>query len=355
MTLTIALVVAAGILTVLLKSHREYLRLPKLPITENAETGDVTVIIPARNEEKTIAAAVGSFAARAKVLVVDDASTDRTAELARAAGATVIPAPPLRRGIAPKPNACAAGAKTAESTWLLFVDADTEFRPEFLPSLMAEVRRSSLDMASVFLKQEYRSFWEAIVVPYAVAVSFAAVNTRKVNAKKTYDAIASGQCMLFRREVYNFMGGHAAVATSIIDDAMLAYTAKRHRINQQVMRAEHLGTGRRTEGFGGVWRWFEQSSFRFVLVSRWSAVQVLLAAILMSCYAPVVCLLVYERRRVLASVFASIPPVVLAPWYGGLHRSILAPIAIYAFDTIGFLALIGTALGRRTRWKGRRV
>src|SRR3954452_17716558 len=102
MTLTISLVVAAGILIVLLKSHREYLRLPQLPVTEGAETADVSVIIPARNEEKTVAAAVGSFAGRAKVTVVDDASTDRTAEVARAAGAIVISAPPLRRGIAPK-------------------------------------------------------------------------------------------------------------------------------------------------------------------------------------------------------------------------------------------------------------
>ena len=355
MTLTISLVVIAGILIVLVKAQREYLRLPELPVTPKADTADVTVIIPARNEEKTIHAAVASFAGQAPVIVVDDASSDKTPEVARSAGATVIDAPRLKKGMAGKANACSAGARAAGTNWLLFVDADTRFREEFLPSLMGEARKASLDMASVFLKQEYQSIWESVVLPYAVALSFVGVNTRKVNAKKSFDALASGQCMLFRREVYDFMGGHTAVSTSIIEDAMLAYGAKRHRINQKVMRAERLGTGTRADGFRGVWRWLQRSTFRFTLVSRWCGLQVLIAAIIMSCYAPVIAVLVYQQYIVLACICALIPPVLLARWYGGLHRSLLAPYAIYAFDVIQVLALVGTAFGRGTKWKGRRV
>src|SRR4051794_33125489 len=128
--LTVSLVVAAGILIVLLKAQREYFRLPELPVSATGDTADVTVIIPARNEEKTVAAAVASFAGRAKVVVVDDGSTDNTAEVAQAAGALVIGPPRLKKGMAGKANACAAGARAADTTWLLFVDADTRFRQD---------------------------------------------------------------------------------------------------------------------------------------------------------------------------------------------------------------------------------
>ena len=117
MTLTISLVVIAGILIVLVKAQREYLRLPELPVTPKADTADVTVIIPARNEEKTIHAAVASFAGQAPVIVVDDASSDKTPEVARSAGATVIDAPRIKKGMAGKANACSAGARAAGTNW----------------------------------------------------------------------------------------------------------------------------------------------------------------------------------------------------------------------------------------------
>lgn len=355
MTFAISLVLSCGMIVALLKATREYTKLPELAINTEGDVRDLTVIIPARNEAKTIAHAVKSFAPRVPVIVVDDESSDKTAEIAKAAGAEVIPAPPLKKRIAGKANACAAGAKASSSTWLLFVDADTRFRPEFLPSLMAEVRRNSLDMASVFLKQECASLWEATVLPYAIALSFTGVNATRVNAKKSFDALANGSCMLFRRDVYDFIGGHKAVATSFIEDAMLAYTAKRHRVNQKVMRAERLGIVRRADGLRGVWRWLERSSFRFMLVSRGCGWKVLASALVMTSYVPVVALLVWTGNLVIACAVALIPIVLLARWYGGVHRSLLAPYAIYAFDIIGVFALLGTALGRGVEWKGRRV
>jgi 4,4'-diaponeurosporenoate glycosyltransferase len=355
MMLVISLVLACGMILALLKGNREYRRLPQLPISTEGDLRDLTVIIPARNEAKTIAQAVKSFAPRVPVIVVDDDSSDKTGEVARAAGAEVIPAPPLRKRIAGKANACAAGAKASDSTWILFVDADTRYRQEFLPSLMAEARKNSLDMASVFLKQEFASLWEATVLPYAMALSFTGVNAARVNAKKSFDALASGSCMLFRRDVYDFMGGHMSVATSFIEDEMLAYTAKRHRMNQKVMRAEDLGIIRRADGLRGVWRWLERSSFRFMLVSRGCAWKVLASAVVMTFYVPVIVALVWIDKIALACAVALIPIVLLARWYGGLHRSLLAPYAIYAFDFIGVLALLGSAFGRGIAWKGRRV
>ena len=102
---------------------------------------DCMVVIPARNEEGVVGDAVKSFPPDT-VIVVDDRSTDRTAEEAREAGAGVLEAPPLAKGALGKANACMAGARILTSRWILFADADTRYQKEF-PELRGAVRRRS--------------------------------------------------------------------------------------------------------------------------------------------------------------------------------------------------------------------
>jgi glycosyltransferase involved in cell wall biosynthesis len=357
--LVVASLIAAGIAFFLIKARYQYTRLPELAVASgtkisDADLDDITVVIPARNEERNITGAVGSFRG-VRVIVVDDDSSDRTAELARKAGAEVIQAPPLKKGIVGKPNACAAGAKACTTHWILFVDADTQFAREFLPSLMAEARGNSLDLLTVFLKQECYTMSERIILPYASALHFCGVNAKNVNSKKSYDALANSQCLLFRREVYEFLGGHNAVATSIIEDAMLAHIGKRHRINLKVMRAEHLGSARMYEGMQAIWRGFEKDSYRFLLINRWCGLQVLTASLLLTAYLPVIAVLAWLQYFVLAALFAILPPLLLRPWYDSFLRALWTPLAIYIFDVVALMAMVGSALGRGTLWKGRRA
>ena len=286
MTVWVVILLSSGIFFFLLKSRANYEALPELPTTPGPIPADVTVIIPARNEEKNIERAVKSFPG-VPVIVVDDDSSDRTAELARAAGATVIAAPPLKKGATGKPNACAAGARVAESDYILFVDADTYYQPDFLPSLMAYTKKESLDMVTTFLRRDCVTWSEKLVLHYAVALYFCGVNAENVNSKNSFDALANGQCLLFRRSIYTFIGGHGAVASSLIEDVMLAFIAKRHRIRLRVMRAEKLGSVRMYEGLGAIWRGFEKNSFRFILINNWCGAQVVCSSILLTSYAPV--------------------------------------------------------------------
>lgn len=354
MTIWVVLIVSFGIFFFLVKSRRNYIALPELPCSPGPMPTDVTVIIPARNEEKNIERVVKSFPG-VPVVVVDDDSTDRTAELARAAGATVIPAPPLKKGAAGKPNACMAGARATESEFLLFVDADTYFKPEFLPSLMAYTKAESLDMVTAFLKQDCLTWSERLVLPYAFALYFCGVNAANVNSKNSFDALANGQCLLFRRTIYTFIGGHGAVSSSIIEDVMLAFIAKRHRIRLRVMRAEKLGSVRMYEGLGAIWRGFEKNSFRFLLINKWCGVQVICSSILLTSYAPVMGWLIWNERWWLAALFGLIPPVFLWRWYGNFFAALFSPIAIYLFQCIALTAMFTTLHGRGVLWKGRRV
>jgi chlorobactene glucosyltransferase len=346
--------VAGGIFFFLLKSRRNYERLPELPVSSGPLPADITVVIPARNEEQNIERVVRSFEG-VPVVVVDDDSKDRTAELAIAAGARVIQAPPLKKGAAGKPNACLAGARATDSEYILFVDADTCYKPDFLPSLMTYARSHSLDMLTVFLRHDCTTWSERVVLPYAFALYFCGVNARNVNSKNSFDALANGQCLLFRRNIYDFIGGHNAVSSSIIEDVMLAFIAKRHRIRMKVMRAEHLGCVRMYEGFQAIRRGFEKNSFRFLLINRWCGVQVIASSILLTSYAPVTGWLIWNQQYALALIFGLVPAVFLRRWYGGLFRSLLSPFAIYLFQCIAISAMFSTLHGRGVLWKGRRI
>jgi glycosyltransferase involved in cell wall biosynthesis len=350
---TVAALIAAGILILALKARLNFLRLPALPAGAMPEA-DVTVIIPARNEATNIARVVRSFP-DVDVVVVDDASSDGTPGLARAAGAQVIPAPPLPEGHLGKPNACQAGALAAPTEWLLFVDADTWYEPGFAGQFVAYAQEEKLEMASAFLRQHTDSFFEHVLLPYAFALYFTGVNADHVNSYISREALANGQCLLIRRETYRKLGGHASVATSIIEDVALARRAKQHGVNVRVIRAENYGHVRMYESLGGIWRGFEKNSFRFLLVNPLSGAIVVTASIVLTSYLPVLAFLLKSGDWFPAVGFAVLPGLAFMPWYRGPRSIVLAPVAIYLFQLIALSGMFKTLTRRKTRWKGRPV
>ncbi len=335
------------------KSRRNYLLLPELPL-DVADPPSLTAIIPARNEAANITRAVQSFAAN-DVIVVDDFSTDGTAELAEKAGARVIQPPPLKRGVMGKNNACYAGAQQANTDWLLFVDADTRYRPEFASSLVSYTRKQNLSMATVFLKQECITVWEKMILPYAFALYFCGVNAKSVNAGGGSEALANGQCMLWKRSAYEFIGGHGTVATSVIEDVELARLAKRHTLRLRVLRAEHLGSVRMYDSFGAIWQGFQKNAFRFLVVNPGTGFQVVLASIVMASWLPMLIALCYFQLWIVAALFYFVPTLIFRSWYGGFAQALLVPYAIYFFQLIALNAMVSTTFNRRTLWKGRAV
>jgi chlorobactene glucosyltransferase len=352
--LIVAGVVAMGMIIAFVRSRRNYLQLPELPRAEFKEPSqDVIVVVPARNEEANIARVVSSFPA-GWVLVVDDDSTDGTAMIAKQNTAEVIFAPRLQKGLMGKPNACAAGAKATVSDWILFVDADTWYAPEFLCSLLDYAEREQADMVSVFPRQVTRSFWEKVLMPYAFALLFCGINGKKMNDPQAPDAMANGQCILFRRKFYDFIGGHSSVASSVIEDAEIAYRAKRHHGQVRVMRAEKMAFVRMYAGFGEIWNGFSKNSFRFLQNDKKMGVQVFVSSMFILSWLPMMLLLARTEQWIPLGLLGVLPTVLLAPWYGGIG-SLVAPLAIYAFQLIALNGLVTTVFGIKVNWKGRPV
>ena len=212
-------------------------RLPRpLPVTDATDraTPLVSVIVPARNEERRIRSCVESISASHypdfEVIVVDDRSDDATLELARAIPrnharrVVVVEGHPLPKEWMGKPWACAQGAKVAEGDLLLFTDADTVHAPELLGQAVAGMVEDEGDALTLLGRQIMETFWERLVQTHMMAaIIFRFPNPSKPHPPERWrDAIANGQFMLFDRGVYEKIGGHEAVKGEVVEDQRLA-------------------------------------------------------------------------------------------------------------------------------------
>ncbi len=196
----------------------------------------VSVIIPARNEEASLAACLESLTSQPgvafEVIVVDDHSTDRTSEVAESFARAypdrvrVIEAGPLPAGWTGKNNAIVIGVREARGEWLLFTDADTVHLPGSPARAVAEAQEHRVDLLSYSPEQIAVTFWEMAVLPVVFAELARQYPPSKVSDPDSPDAAANGQYMLIKREAYDAVGGHAAIAGEILEDVALARVMK---------------------------------------------------------------------------------------------------------------------------------
>ncbi len=189
---------------------------------ESATPCTVSLIIPARNEADSLPHLLGSIArqhrAADEVIVVDDGSTDGTAAMAAAAGATVVTAPERPEGWLGKPWACQVGADAAAGDVLVFLDADVTLGPDSLDRLLATHEREG-GLLSVQPHHDAPRWWEqASAFPNLVSV----LATGALRPRSTATAVAFGPCLVTDRASYERAGTHAAVADQVIEDIHLA-------------------------------------------------------------------------------------------------------------------------------------
>jgi glycosyltransferase involved in cell wall biosynthesis len=193
---------------------------------------EVSVIIPARNEEACLGACLRSLLGQAgvdfEIIVVDDHSTDNTREIAQSfPGISVITPPVLVTGWTGKNNALIAGATRAKGDWLLFTDADTVHLPGSLERSIAEAKRQGAALLSYSPEQAVHRFWEKAVMPVVFAELACTYKPSQVSDPNTAAAAANGQYLLVSREAYDAVGGHAAIAHNLLEDVALARAVKR--------------------------------------------------------------------------------------------------------------------------------
>jgi glycosyltransferase involved in cell wall biosynthesis len=196
----------------------------------------VSAIIPARNEEASIARAVESVAMQfevGEVIVVNDQSTDSTgailAELTtRIPKLRVLEAGPLPAGWVGKNHAASVGAAAAQGDWLLFTDADTYHYFGSTRRALSDAVDHDAVLVSYSPEQEMETWWERALIPFVYCRLAARFSFARVNDPRRPDAAANGQFLLVLRDAYESVGGHAAVAHEILEDVALARLVKRN-------------------------------------------------------------------------------------------------------------------------------
>jgi hopene-associated glycosyltransferase HpnB len=215
-------------------------RLPPAKLPESPISGTIAVVIPARNEVENIGRAVRSLLNQSclgllEIYVVDDNSTDGTAEAARSAAAdhpsklTVIEGCSLPSGWTGKLWAVQQGvevALTAHPEFLLLTDADIEHAPDNIATLVSIAAIEGYDLVSMMVKLQCQSLAEKLLIPAFVFFFFMLYPPLWIRSRHKRIAGAAGGCMLIRPEALERVGGIAAIRSEIIDDCALARRVK---------------------------------------------------------------------------------------------------------------------------------
>jgi glycosyl transferase family 2 len=340
----VGLAVTLAVCAFFVRAFWNLLAIPKIRPRPGDPAPDCMVVIPARNEEAAIARVVESLP-HDSVIVVDDHSKDGTAEAARKAGAGVVAAPDLERGVVGKSNACLAGSRLLESRWILFTDADTWFEDGFLQAAVATATAKELVFLSIHLWPTGETFSERLLAPLATAFTYAGMRPRT-------DGVGAflGQCILARRDGYEFLGGHAAVLNSFAEDLKLATFARRHRLNFGVARAGSLAHAHFREPSDTLLR----SGYRLMLLDRSAWVAVTSGTAFLALWPAAIAWVALDGNDKSAAALLLAPIVIALAWSRSLF-ALLLPLAVYAAAARLWTGLMLALGGRKIRWKGRAI
>lgn len=195
----------------------------------------ISAIVPARNEEAVIGACVKALAAQpeiAEILVVNDQSSDGTVATVRRAAAQIPKLKLLETGKLPegwvgKNNAVWRGAAEASQKWLLFTDADAELLPGATAQALQIAHETNAVLVSFSPEQVTQTWYEKSLIPFVYCRLARHFSFKDVNDPKKQAAAANGQFLMIRRDAYDAIGGHAAIAGEVLEDVALAQDAKR--------------------------------------------------------------------------------------------------------------------------------
>jgi len=256
---------------------------------------ELTVIVPARNEEDCLGACLRSLVSQSEdvfdlgkdweLVVVDDHSTDRTRQIANeaargATGVTVLEAGKLEKGWTGKANAIWTAAKKARGRWLLFTDADTIHEPGDLRRAIHEATRHKVGMLSYSPRQIVSGLAQRTLMPLVFCELALAYPPAKVSDPNQRIAAANGQFLLVEREAYRRVGGHASVADKVLEDVQLAFLAKRRKVGLRFRYAEDAVSTRMYRSTGAMIEgWTKNLALLFdnsLVLALWRAVDILL-------------------------------------------------------------------------------
>ncbi len=334
----------------------------------------VSIVVPARNEERAIEAATRSKCLQDdpafEVVVVDDRSSDGTRAALRRLE-TEFPAP-LRvlDGVEPppdwlgKPHALDEGTRAARATrpddWLVFSDADVVFAPDLLARALAHAERHRLDFLTLLPQMEAHGFGERLMVPTIPAAAFCYLPGWLMNvpSARTFGG-GGGVFNLIRRDLFDRIGGHVALKSSVVDDIQLGRNARKAGGRTGIALALDSISLRMYHGFSEIAKGLEKNGF-FVLANLPVAVLGLLLFFLEGelAYAVLLGASLFTFREIVLSSLIVLTTIVVRGVCDvrlrmGILSALLHPLWIAALTGIFARSTWVNGVLHRNEWRGR--
>jgi len=234
-----------------------------------AAPGTISAIVPARNEEAVIAACIESLAAQpdiARIIAVNDQSSDHTLKILREmagkfAKLQLLDAPEPPPGWVGKNHAAWLGAQQATGEWLLFTDADAILSEGAAATALALAGEHQAALVSFSPEQILGSWYEKALIPFVYLRLAQKFSFDQVNDAKSTAAAANGQFLMVRREVYQAVGGHAAVHGEVLEDVALARRVKAGGSRIWFAYGEGMVRVRMYRSFSAMWEGWKKNLF----------------------------------------------------------------------------------------------
>lgn len=265
---------------------------PATPSPHRKRLPKVSILVPARNEDDALPAALESFLKldypHYNVILVDDHSSDRTGfiaeEFARrpeAAGKLkVIHKKDLADGWTGKVHALHTALGQADGEWILATDADVVFHPQLLRLAMELALDQKTQLVSVLPEMDFSSFWEKVVLPSFTLLLATIFPLRGVNHPKFPRAIAAGAFILMRADDLRELGGYEKLRSAVIEDVRTAELFKRNGRRIRLALSRGLFRTRMYRDVRELWDGLSRSAFEGAGFSVVKVLAGVLAAVL---------------------------------------------------------------------------
>lgn len=339
------------------------------PDGASVSESSLSILIPARDEVKNIAACLDAALAQGaivgEVLVYDDHSQDGTARIVadyarRDARVRLVSPVALPAGWCGKTFACARLAREARGGWLLFLDADARLMPDGAARIVAAAEARGVTLISCWPRLEMCGFWEGTLMPLLNFVVFT-LYPAPLAMRRTLDpslGLAHGSCLLVRRDAYTEVGGHALVRDQLFEDVRLAQTWRERGQESLCLDGQGVVRVRMYRSLAEIWQGFQKNFFPAFRRERsfWAFVALHTVVFLLPFALALLAFSTPWARPFAASALCVLVARAALAWrFGHPWWSVaLHPLGQTVLVALGLASWMRCRTGRGVVWKGRR-
>jgi chlorobactene glucosyltransferase len=324
----------------------------------------ISILIPARNEEKNISACLQSVLNQSynnyEVVVLNDNSTDKTKSIVEELiklhpNLKLVEGENLPSQWLGKNWACHQLSQTAKGDYFLFIDADVELCPKAVESSIQMINKNNLKMFSVFPTQKTTSFGVQFIVPLMNWLLLSFLPLKKVFSSNNPSFVAAnGQFILFEKSIYFKLGGHARVKNEVVEDMELARLAKQNKYQLMTALGGNLISCKMYNELGSAVQGFTKNFYPGFKINPFLFI-IFISLLLVLFFFPFV-IVIYSPEYLVVIVLILISRIIVSylSRQSVIINFVLHPFQMLTMWVVGINSVIQSKR-KNVEWKGRRL